>query len=584
MGIIRFKTFINNYKNIKFNSKLDNVSSLFIDANGIIHKYKGIVYKNSRDKRTKEFVHSRKERDKIKLLDPNELEKEHIKGIINEFENILNQFNPPDNLIIAIDSLVPCAKMQQQKERRYDFNIEDNEVFQGASISPGTDFMINLDIEIRKWLLNHKNLPKKVIYNSHLSNMEGEHAIFDFIRNKTVNNIKGNIVLYGADSDLFIISLLSPLRTIYLFDEENKEFYNINVLKRKLVESLKYNPYDKNIYNPQLIRDFCFLTFIIGNDFIKRLPSLYDTNLSMEILIEVYKKNKKDLTNFKHEIIWGNFLSYLKELKNHKIANYNLYEFNFMSHLTPYHNKRWIRYPEIEQSVEIYDLKENKLKNVTYAPNKHIFKFDLEKFSKLWYDKQFKPKNEELRNLYNNGIYYTCEDVKKMCKFYLKILQWAFYYYNMGDEKISKLLFYPFNYTPLLESLINYLESGEKFTDGILDNKGYELTVIHQLMLILPPQNKELIPSPFRELYMDKLSSISPISHMEIPQEGSDVDYHNVKIIPPINPFLVKKVIELSGEKIPDKYHTVKPLIIIRGEEKVKISNINLEIKQEELL
>lgn len=594
MGITKFRTFINDYDKVKFKGKLDKISSLFIDCNGIFHKGKGEIYKLSRhDKGPKigTYIYSDKDREKISKQDPIKLENQHIKFIIDEFEIILKKFKPSSTLILAPDGMAPAAKMQQQKERRYGSNPEEDKLFMGAKISPGTEFMMKLDIAIREWLSKENPLfPKKVIYSSHLIPGEGEHKIFDFIRNHDIETHHGNHVIYGADGDLFIISLFSPLRNIYLFNENSGEYYTINKLKTLITKDMRYNEYDTKPVNPQLLRDFCFLTFLIGNDFIHRMPNLYNTSTSLKILIDCYKKNKRNLTNFKNQIQWKNFLFFLKILRDYKIEDMSLYEFNTFSTFTSLHTKGWVPYPEMRESMDIYDLKNNKLDNDTiYDPSKNSYKFNIKNFAKLWYDKQFKPQNLELQKLYKNKNFYNTKDVEKMCENYFKILQWCLQYYNNGDKNVNKLLFYPFYFTPLIESMISYLEykinvDDLSFEKNILDNSGYSLTPIHQLMLILSPHNKMIIPSPFRELYTDKLSSISPIEFTTLGKEGTDADHVKIKLIPPINPFLVMKVIDMSNEKIPEEYNIVRPLIIKKNiEEKIK-NKKDYSISQEEVL
>lgn len=579
MGITKFKKYLNQVPKIKFAGKLSDISSLFIDCNGIFHMTKASVYKNGRDM-SGNFVHTREERDKIKKMDPKTLEKKHIKAIIKKLDEILVFYKPSDTLILAPDGMANCAKMQQQKERRYDYDPEDNEVFAGASISPGTEFMIHLDEAIRLWLKDNPILPKKTIYSSHLQPGEGEHKIFDFIREGQLENLSGNHVVYGADGDLFIISLFSRLRNIYLATEDFREYFVIENFKRYLRTHMSYNNYKGD----GLIRDFCFLTFMIGNDFIHRLPNLYDTPTSLNILTDVYKKTKKNLVNFEHQIIWPNFLSYLKNLREFKLAGYKLYEFNYASTFTQYHNKRWVRYPEIEQATTIKDLRGNIVTDELYDSSKHTFEFNLKKFSVLWYNKQFKPRNKKVAKYYKDDKYYSGKDVQNMCKYYLQTLQWATYYYNLGPRKVSDYLFYPYFYTPLLESVIGYLDSTLKkkdfsFTKNILLNRPSRLTVIHQLMMIMPPQLSHLIPEPFRSIYKDKLVSLSPSKFKTIEQEGSDVDYKNVKLIPPINPYLVTKFIEESGHEIPSKYHLVGPFTVNKN--KAFDGQVNYTVKQE---
>lgn len=587
MGITKFGKFIDNYDNCRFKTTLQNISSLFIDCNGIFHKAKGEVYKISRD-RSNLYIYSDKDRERIAKQNPKDLEKKHIKLIIEIIEGILRKFRPTDTLILAPDGMAPVAKMQQQKERRYDVNEEEDKLFMGASISPGTEFMINLDTELRKWLAKDNQLfPKKVIYSSHMMPGEGEHKIFDCIRNRDLNTAYGNHVVYGADGDLFIISLFSPMRNIYLYHEDRKCYYSIDKLKKLLTKDMNYNPDNGKVVNPQLIRDFCFLTYFIGNDFLHRMPNLYDTQTSMKILMDCYRKNAKNLTNFKNEILWKNLVSFLKILRDYKIEGMTLYEFSVYSGFTPKHNKDWQTYPQLRESMKLYDLDGNQV-DANYDPKLHSYKLDMKAFTRAWYDKQFKPHCQKLRDEYKGKNFYTSKDVQNMCKYYCKTLQWCLHYYNRGDAKINKMLFYPFHFTPLIESLINYLEhqftlKSWEFTQGIFSNSHYSLSPIHQLMLILAPANKALIPSPFRELYVSKLASICPEKFITLGKEGTDANHVKIKLIPPVNPFLVKRVVDASGEKIPEKYSIVGLTIIEKDKKEFQL-NKDLTISQEELI
>lgn len=588
MGIVKFKKFINNY-NVKFKKdKLENVVSLFIDTNGIFHKAKGEVYKISRDKNGS-YIYPQSERDKISKKDKAKLEKLHIEKIIEDLTNILNKFKPTGTLILAPDGIAPAAKMQQQKERRYGFNPEEDKLFMGASISPGTNFMIKLDTAIKKWLSEGgDSFPKKTIYSSHMCPGEGEHKIFDFIRSRSLSTSRGRHVIYGADGDLFIISLFSPLKNIFLFDEDFKVFYNIDVLKRLISRDMKYdfsNSFDEDTI---LIRDFCFLTFLIGNDFMHKMPNFYDTTTSLNILMSVYKENMKRLVNANDEIIMPNLLSFFKTLKDYKIGKYDLYTFSVYSNFSDYYNKKWVPYPEARESINIYNLEKKLLKDVNYDPSEHLVDFDLKKFSRLWYNKQFVPKDLRLKELYDNNKYYDEKDVSNMCKYYLKMLQWCLYYYNRGDKPVNKFIFYPYNFTPLLESLINYTEfvittKDKDLYKGILSNSEYLLTPVEGLMLILPPSNKSLIPEPFRLLYSEKLASLTPKEFPVLEKEGTDADHVKIKIIPPINPFLVYKIVKESGYKIDSVYDVQKPLIIVKKNIQ-NYKDLNYSIENKKLL
>ena len=101
--------------------------------------------------------------------------------------------------------------------------------------------------------------------------------------------------------------------------------------------------------------------------------------------------------------------------------------------------------------------------------------------------------------MFSDDKYFNKRDVVNMCKYYLRVLGWNLTYYLGGHHAASKNLFYPFFYSPMLPSIINYLESlieEDKISiiEDTLEGDDIDHTVIHQLMLILPPQSKELIP------------------------------------------------------------------------------------------
>ena len=94
-----------------------------------------------------------------------------------------------------------------------------------CNISPGTNFMNKLDDSIYNSFKNlnnqkNKNNPNIIISGSNTPG-EGEHKIFNFIRNNPNDHLQSNTVIYGIDADLFMISLcnLKFCKNIYLYRE-----------------------------------------------------------------------------------------------------------------------------------------------------------------------------------------------------------------------------------------------------------------------------------------------------------------------------------------------------------------------------
>ena len=117
MGVGGLKSFLMNDKFFKtaFVKKTpEKVSSLFIDANGIFYKALARVYK---------LGESEAERKKLLKVSKTKLTQDHIAEIINILENFIKDYQPEDNLIVAVDGVVNAAKMSQQKTKTFRENV-----------------------------------------------------------------------------------------------------------------------------------------------------------------------------------------------------------------------------------------------------------------------------------------------------------------------------------------------------------------------------------------------------------------------------------------------------------------------------
>ena len=169
-----------------------------------------------------------------------------IGSIVVALRNLLRDTVRAKKVLIAFDGLVPYAKIVQQRYRRMR-SPDAEQPFDKHQISPGTEFMKELEETLRY-----------VFPECELSGTdepgEGEHKIFTWLR--TVEN-RSNIVIYGLDADLVLISVAqSSLGHIRLL-RENRDggfsTFNVNALKAVL-------PCD-----PDMWVQMCVLCF--GNDF-----------------------------------------------------------------------------------------------------------------------------------------------------------------------------------------------------------------------------------------------------------------------------------------------------------------------------
>lgn len=141
----------------------------------------------------------------------------------------------PANVLIAVDGVVPMAKIRQQRMRRFkSFWWAAKECEMGVrkpqdarwdtnAITPGTAFMEKLSgrlhslAKARGWAVSDSNEPG-----------EGEHKVMAWIR-KNGRVGQGSIVVYGLDADLILLSMLHRSRfmeeSLFLMREKS-EFYD----------------------------------------------------------------------------------------------------------------------------------------------------------------------------------------------------------------------------------------------------------------------------------------------------------------------------------------------------------------------
>lgn len=229
------------------------VSSLSLDANGIIHKCAQLVYAYGEGENPA--------RQKlIAQADARLLEAEFHNSISTLLHQLLSQVQPQELLMIAIDGVAPQSKIAQQRQRRFKSAMGNtSEIFDSSCISPGTDFMIRLDNFLQRWIATYQStLPPKVIYSSHMVPNEGEAKIIDMMRNGNISG-SGVHVIYGMDADLIMLSLLAPIEKISLMREDISSIIDIDNLRFAIKE---------NIGN---IDDFVVMIFLLGNDFLPQI-------------------------------------------------------------------------------------------------------------------------------------------------------------------------------------------------------------------------------------------------------------------------------------------------------------------------
>lgn len=492
----------------------ENISSLSIDMNGLLHEIarKIFAYGENIDPRRLKYV---------KNTSYATLESDFHKALANEIMLIVTGVNPRDTLILAVDGVAPAAKIQQQRQRRFQKKMDSKLKFDSNAISPGTTFMKNLDNFIENIFIpeNQNLLPTKVIYSSHLDHGEAEHKIMKYykmsIHNENIFSVKnGSHVLYGLDADLIMLSIISPLPNIFLARQDLRQIINIEVIKKYLLEFSE---------NENVLKDFIIITTLIGDDFVPQSPSVSTVGPTMEVLMDIYAKGKYKISK-NEDIDIVELLRYIGDVA--------VYEEKFI--IGKYGPTKKIKHI-VEKAVE-----------------NRIFYFD--KFRNYWYHNALGMRGPKLLiNDMNNmkGIIMPkvkTENVVTMCIDYVRIIHWIFRYYNMGYEYVNVDLFYPYHHAPLLSD-VSSLDVESLEIDGYKEHgEMIRFNALEQLVSILPTSSINLLP-PFAKFLFEYDSPIYDLFPYEFITERSPDDPPHVAthIIPFIDKKRIKMVFEASS-------------------------------------
>jgi len=173
-------------------------------------------------------------------------ESELLAEVTHTVKEVWRTAGSPPNVYIAVDGVVPMAKIRQQRVRRFKsawLSQQDGQVsWDKNAITPGTAFMDKLTSSLRA-------LVKKQGAGWSLSSVdepgEGEHKLLAFLRKATL--CTSSVVIYGLDADLILLSMILSeeiSQNIWLMRERQEfesgastdeySFLDIGALKEKL--------------------------------------------------------------------------------------------------------------------------------------------------------------------------------------------------------------------------------------------------------------------------------------------------------------------------------------------------------------
>jgi hypothetical protein len=431
-----------------------------------------------------------------------EFEDALIKMVIQYIIKLRDHVQPTKVLYVAVDGVVPMAKIRQQRMRRFKSvwqTAEENKIkglegkmgWDRNAITPGTEFMDKLTKRLEEWGKVQIGGPKTIISGVYESG-EGEQKIMSYLR-KAVP--QGEVVVYGLDADLIVLCLWHLREYGWSFKllreeveltggvkvndkgEENLLYFDINQLA--LILNDRWAGVD--------LRDYVGAMSFLGNDFVPHGLTLCIREDGIDKLMEILQVIGKPLVIKGTDDCW----SYDKEVLMALVKMVSLKEPTWVLGSLAKKLKMSARgYPpkpgtaepsKIEKELNALNLLPLtwKVERVLADRNEETGWYLLDNWDQTYYEK-----------------FLWGATTERAVEEWLKAVQWILNYYT-GSKPVDMLWYYPWYLPPLFADILKYgkilcCDNGENIINPIVP--------IAQLIMVLPIESYALLPTCKRGL------------------------------------------------------------------------------------
>jgi len=553
----------------KFSDRGISVNSLLMDMNGVFHTEAQSVYKYG-NKKPAHLLPSNGFRN------TNKQRIDMYKKVCESINKHVQIVRPTDSLILCVDGPAPLSKQNQQRQRRFRAGMTKTQddlttKFDSNCLTPGTKFMDSLTKYIHiyiQYMITFDSVWKnlKVLFSNEKVAGEGEQKLMTYIR----KNPSLSYCIVGLDADLIFLSLATHVEKFYVLREDmynpRNDFLIIDIggLRKSFISCLSSEeiPVEdasskptfegKSLRERELllmkkksyINDFVFMCFAVGNDFLPHVPCIEILENGMEILIEVYKKVVKESSLTTSDFFYVKssmkkfyeiIASQEKEIFEDKLSHHSLY---FPDRLlegsaNKSESVRILQAVSVEGEGEI-------VPSIPHAPPDGKFTVDMEKYSKAYYQENFPTEKIIVNGELDESI------VKKICHEYLRGLQWVLQYYMKGVPSWNWR--YPYHYAPFAHDICKHIDTFE-FRSF---EKSVPTVPFIQLMSVLPPSSKDLLPAPLCDVITEKKSEVSTFfpSTFNIDFSGKRQEWEGIVCLPMVDYCVMENLFFEHKDKI----------------------------------
>lgn len=483
----------------------NRVDDFMIDGNCIYHPAAQKVFQYGEFKKKQSILH---DRINTREVDIELLSQEVFREICRRMDELVHMVNPKKRLIMCTDGSAPMAKQFQQRCRRYKSSIESDgkEVgigFDPNSLTPGTEFMYNMSKYIKKFLKDKKKTDDayrtiEIIFNDERVAGEGEHKLINFIRTHPLRMKKNSFCIYSADADLIMLGLATHEEKFFIlreniYDKHLHQHFLINLqeLRKDLTSVLI--PINERVtcgklHEYKTINDFVLLCFFVGNDFLPHMPSIEIKDGGIDQILRIYSKLNLKLT----------YYDGMGMVKLH-IANF-------------------ILFCEKLASVEP-KLVNDRVKSTTYARSTPLPCLDNNVGGGGTVDFGGFQRDYYQEKLNISGT----EQIKELCHNYIHGLQWVMSYYTHGVPDWSWK--FKDRYGPFIADLAVHMKTYSQSPYP----KTSPIPPFLQLLCVLPPSSKKLLPPAMQEIYENRRDLFQ--EEVKIDLEGKRREYEGIVMV-----------------------------------------------------
>uniref|UniRef100_A0A6C0HVL6 Xrn1 N-terminal domain-containing protein n=1 Tax=viral metagenome TaxID=1070528 RepID=A0A6C0HVL6_9ZZZZ len=531
------------YNNFILNKSSENIDYFLLDMNCMIHPV---------------CFDTLKELQPTETVDINRLENKMINNVIIYLEKLIDMAKPIKGVYLAVDGVAPVAKMKQQRLRRYK-SINDKKLFDNirkkhnkvipyfwnnSAITPGTNFMQKLTEKLKNWCKEyHEKTKLEILFSPSNVPAEGEHKLLQYIK----NNTQYSYIIYGLDADLIFLMLATGLDNIYLMREaqhmEKKSsdsafnYVSIEIMRECIFDSVQKIMNKMEVPIPlikkNIINDFIFICYLMGNDFLPHLPALDIYNNAIDKLLVCYVEN----------VVLNGYIIIINDSNNNiNINNDNYYSFIIklasdeerliMEH---YNSKKRRAYC---QSTDPFDIEMNKIENLQFKINDpiNLGQGPMSDWRPRFYNNYYHNNNPTDINLDSDLDEFT----DKMVYHYNVGLKWVAMYYF--DKCPSWDYYYPYDHAPFLTDMAR-----SKFDfNNVVFKESSPLKPFEQLLIVLPKESAYLLPTELQKIMTNPNSSASHLypNEFQLDMIGKRKYWMCNPILPNLEINLIKKMFE----------------------------------------